>query len=187
MTISSDYQAEQRRLHDGPYGSSGHYWLGHILEIAEIFQCKSVLDYGCGKATLAPYITRYGLSYTGYDPATRPKKPKGYHDLTVCLDVLEHIEPEHIGAVFQELHAHTAKVLFAVVSTRASSKTLEDGRNAHLIVEPYEWWRPYFTRGWKGARTRQRDDEFEIVVVRNPSPNGVRVPRSMIQEIRGQT
>lgn len=186
-TISNGYQKEQRDLHEGPYGSSGHYWLGHVLELCDIFDCKSVLDYGAGKGTLRPYLERYGIDYTPYDPATFPKKPKGQYDLTVCLDVLEHIEPDRVEAVMSEIHSHTAKVFFAVVSTRPSSKDLKDGRNAHLIQQPYEWWRDnHFSKGWKGGRTRQREGEFEVTFIRAPSPNGVRILRDQINKLRGR-
>jgi hypothetical protein len=34
----------------------------------------------------------------------------------------------------------TRKVLFLSVHTGSAAKTLSDGRNAHLIQRPPEWW-----------------------------------------------
>jgi len=167
MTISDGYRAENQRLHDmRGYGTSGHLWLGNIVELARLVNARSLLDYGCGKATLESYVEPHGLAYTGYDPVTRPKKPKkGTYDLVACLDVLEHIEPEYLDDVLDELTGYTGKLFFAVVSTRAAGKTLSDGRNAHLIQEPWEWWKPVLTTStrWRCLRIRQHADHFDFV------------------------
>lgn len=185
-TISPAYLDEQRRLHDAPYGSSAHYWLGHVLELCEIFEIRTVLDYGAGKGTLGPYLTRFGIEYTPYDPATFPKRPEGFHDLTVCLDVLEHVEEAYLNNVFEDIRNHTGKVFFSNVATRPSTKVLSDGRNAHLIQKDYEWWRPRFKDGWIGGRTRQHPGAFDVVVIRKPPPSGYQpVPREQIDRLRG--
>lgn len=185
-TISPDYLAEQRRLHEASYGSSAHYWLGHVLELCDIFGIKSVLDYGAGKGTLGKYLKPFGVHYTPFDPATFPTRPSGFYDMTVCLDVLEHIEEDYLDAVFTDIRDHTAKVFFANVATRPSSKTLSDGRNAHICLHDYEWWRPYFKNGWTGGRVRQQQGAFDIVVIRTPPPAGYRpVPREQIDRLRG--
>lgn len=184
--ISPDYLKEQRTLHAKAYGSSGHYWLGHVLELCEIIQAKTVLDYGAGKGTLGPYLKRYGLKYTPYDPVTFPTRPTGLFDLVVCLDVLEHIEERYVDEVFKDLRDFTSMALFANVSTRPSSKSLSDGRNAHICLHDYEWWKPRFKTGWTSGRTRQQDGSFDCVVFRKPPPVGVRpVAREMIDRLRG--
>lgn len=185
MTISKDYKLLNRDLHAKPgYGSSGHYWTGHVVEIARALACTSVLDYGCGKATLGDYVKPFGLSYTPFDPATYPKRPKAPSDLTVALDVMEHIEPDQLGAVMDDLYTLTARALFLVVNTRASSKTLSDGRNAHLIVRDYEWWkrRLVIPGKWRPIRTRQHPETFEMVLARTPPLSGGRVsPKSLLE------
>lgn len=62
------------------------------------------------------------------------------HDLVVCSDVLEHIEPECIVSVLHDLQSLTKKVLFIDVAMRPAKKVLADGRNAHLIQESGAWW-----------------------------------------------
>lgn len=186
-TITHRYRRENETLHDQPgYGSSGHLWLGHILEILEaIGYAETVLDYGCGKGTLKPYLERLGYKVTNYDPATFPKKPKGTFDLVVCLDVLEHIEPECLRDVLEEMYRYTSGLFFAVVSTRPATKTLSDGRNAHLIIEKWPWWKEHLHDGglWRGVRTREHADYFDYVGRPSP-PNGV--PKHVIQRIRGK-
>lgn len=62
------------------------------------------------------------------------------HDLVVCSDVLEHIEPECVVSVLLDLQSLTKKVLFIDVATRPAKKILPDGRNAHLIQLLGGWW-----------------------------------------------
>lgn len=184
--ISPGYLAEQRTLHETSYGSSGHYWLGHVLELCEVFKLGSVLDYGAGKATLGNYLKGYGINYRAYDPVTYPDRPKGQFDLVVCLDVLEHVEEAYLPAVFEDFRSMTAKVLFANVCTRPSSKTLSDGRNAHITQHDYDWWKPHFLTGFYGIRTRQHHDGFDITLSRDPAPPGVKpVSRRQIEILRG--
>lgn len=186
--ISDTYRKQNRQLHDKPgYGSSGHYWLGHILELADIVNARSLIDFGAGKGTLGPYVTKYGLKYIPYDPVTFPTLPKHPADMVVCLDVLEHIEPEHLDDVLTTMHRLTGTVFFANVSTRESTKVLDDCRNAHLIVEDYEWWKPQLMRGanrWRSLRVRQHHDSFEFVGRPTHAASGIQ--RHHIQRIRGK-
>lgn len=168
MLISKSYLKDNANLHSKPgYGSSGHLWLGHVLELAEQFECKTVLDYGAGKATLGPYIERYGLEYTPYDPVTFPERPSKPDDMVVCLDVLEHIEPVCLPDVLKDIHTLSNTLVFFVVSTRPSTKTLKNGQNAHLIIKPWARWRGFLSKSkgglWEAVRVRQHPDYFDFV------------------------
>ena len=61
-----------------------------------------------------------------------------------CIDVLEHIEPHLLDNVLDDLQRVTAGVGVFTVHTGAALKVLPDGRNAHLIQQPPEWWLPRF-------------------------------------------
>ena len=76
-------------------------------------------------------------------------------DLVVCTDVLEHVEPECLENVLDDLKRVTKQALFLAVSTRAANKSTSDGQNTHKIVEDLEFWRP---------KIRKRFDIVQVVV-----------------------
>ena len=58
--------------------------------------------------------------------------------------MLEHIEPELIDNVLDDLKRLTIGLGIFSVHTGPALKILADGRNAHLIQEQPEWWREKF-------------------------------------------
>jgi 2-polyprenyl-3-methyl-5-hydroxy-6-metoxy-1,4-benzoquinol methylase len=147
-TISEEYRELNRRLHaDKPrYGANGHKALGTVMNVLRAIGGGEVLDYGAGKGTLGTALNANGVVVHEYDPAIKGKDaPPEPADVVYCGDVAEHVEPEYLDAFLDELRRVTKKVLILTVATRPAVKTLADGRNAHLIVEPVEWWLPKIT------------------------------------------
>lgn len=140
MLISHAYRKQNRKLHHAHagYGSHGHLHAAEVAEWAKHYGAQSVLDYGCGKATLAEALAEFVV--VNYDPVTYPKEP-GQQDFVACLDVLEHVEPECLDAVLKHMRTRMRYAGLLVIATRPAGKLLPDGRNAHLIVEPATWWR----------------------------------------------
>ena len=89
--------------------------------------------------------------YHPYDPAldaiSASPEPA---ELVVCIDVLEHVEPEHLDAVLDDLARVVQGLGFFSIASYAAQRVLADGRNAHLIQQPMEWWLP---RLWTRFRT----------------------------------
>lgn len=144
MLITPAYQVLQAELHDRSpvYGNYGHKWGYLVAGICIVEGCRSILDYGCGKGTLARVVKAARVDIQQYDPGVREyaRKPSAA-DLVVCVDVLEHIEPECLDDVLRHLRALTKRILFVAIAARPSGKMLADGRNAHLIVRDPPWWR----------------------------------------------
>lgn len=138
--ISAEYCELNRKLHreSVAYGVGGGKHASVILKLAENLKTTSILDYGCGKGYLAKAIP---FPIWEYDPAVPGKEesPRPAH-LVVCTDVLEHIEPDKLNVVLDDLRRCTQKVGYFVIHTGPSSKTLADGRNSHLIQQGPEWW-----------------------------------------------
>lgn len=142
--ISSEMLLEQRRLHAMPrgYGGKGYKWARIVHQLAALHGCRDfILDYGCGQNSLARALNEAGLKTRSYDPAidefARAPEPA---DFVVCTDVLEHIEIKNLPAVLADLQRVTKRTAFFVISTVETSKTLSDGRSAHVTVHDSHWW-----------------------------------------------
>ena len=141
MLISQEYINIQKQLHasNEHYGISGAKYSDLVRPVSD-WGRLAILDYGCGKQTLSRHL---GPAYrvTDYDPCIdgldTPPEP---HDVVVCTDVLEHIEPEFVEQTLAELRRLTLKRALLSVCTRPAIKTLADGRNAHISLHPDDWW-----------------------------------------------
>lgn len=140
QTITDNYRKLNENLHNtnASYGTSGHNYADEVLHLCSQISTKDVLDYGCGKCTLANSLP---FPIKKYDPCIRAfhEDPEPA-DLLVCTDVIEHIEPELLDNVLTHMREKTIKAVYLAISTRPASKKLEDGRNAHLIVQNGEYW-----------------------------------------------
>ena len=155
-----ELNAEMHRT-DKSFGRGGVKAHRLMCTYIQQYDCKSVLDYGCGKATLHKTFIRKNntkfnkVEWQNYDPAkeeynTLPKPA----DLVVIRDVMEHVEPDKIDNVLKHIVSLTKKVAWFEIPPKRSKKSLPDGRNAHLVQEQPEWWaeriEKYFTiRGIK--------------------------------------
>jgi hypothetical protein len=137
--ISEEYRALNAELHErrADYGKGSHRALEAIRTACERYDCRTVLDYGCGKGGLRgafPALQEYDPAIPGKDAEPAPA------DLVVCMDVLEHVEPGKIDAVLDHIRRLTQKVLSFSICIIPASKTLADGRNAHILLKPSDWW-----------------------------------------------
>ena len=142
MLITKEYckQLEQLHTENVKFGGAPvpHENTDFLIEICNRLNTWDVLDYGCGKGLLAKSLP---FPIKEYDPAilgkTQPPEPA---DFVWCGDVLEHIEPECLDAVLQDL----ARVIkwrgYLLIHIGPAHKFLPDGRNAHLIQKSPTWW-----------------------------------------------
>ncbi len=139
--ISDEYRRLNETLHheNGMYGMGGANHAMNIIGMSAYFRTEDILDYGCGKGMLGLQMP---FPIQQYDPAVlkRSSLPMPA-DIVVCTDVLEHVEPECIDAVLMHLKDLTKRAGYFTIGTTPATKILADGRNAHLIVQPVEWWR----------------------------------------------
>lgn len=116
-----------------------------LIRLNELGACNSILDYGTGKGKLVKRLQDElpnKITVKGYDPAVaefeyKPNKPI---DIVTCLDVLEHIEMDSIDAVLQDIKFLTKNFCYLVIDLQPAVKTLADGRNAHILLAPSDWW-----------------------------------------------
>ncbi len=147
--ITDAYRKQQSELHatHPEYGTASKHHAGLVAAVIRSSNATALLDYGAGKGRLGqalndilgnecPPIFHYEPSRPEWAALPEPA------DMVACIDVLEHIEPECLGDVLQDLRRCVQRVGVFTVHTSPAMKTLPDGRNAHLIQEPPEWWLP---------------------------------------------
>lgn len=122
------------------WGKTAQKYVEKIAHYADALGETNLLDYGAGRGALKKYLPKK-YAVTEYEPArTSTRKNNTPHNYVVCIDVLEHVEPELIENVLDDLKRVTLVGGYFTISTRAAKRILSDGRNAHLIIEPVEWW-----------------------------------------------
>lgn len=153
---SPEYKAMQEQMHtdnantDHEYGVSGSAHAIPVFSMAsQILKRKgyvSVLDYGSAGGGLFKaidgrfYVPRHVMTFNEYEPFIAGKNNPIPCDLVVCLDVLEHIEPEYIDNVLDHIAALTKSVAYLSVCLVEAMKKLPDGRNAHILIRDTKWW-----------------------------------------------
>lgn len=145
--ISEDYRNQQHKLHeDGHYGVMGGVYANLVAKLINKLEVTHLLDYGCGsRLSLARGLEKerinHAFKYQAYDPCVEKYSSAPVPaELVCCIDVLEHIEEDSIDEVLDHLQALTEAVGFFTFDTGPAEKILPDGRNAHILQRPMEWW-----------------------------------------------
>lgn len=185
--ISDDYRHQQAELHQSKaFGTVAKAYAPLVAEIINRTEAQHVLDYGCGsnlslpKALAEGHLVKQKFTYQAYDPCVEQyAAPPVPAELVVCIDVLEHIEEDCIDAVLDHLQQLTEAVGLFTIDTGPAMKCLPDGRNAHILQRPPEWWLPRimarfelqtYQVTWKSP---QIDDHLKFYVLVNAMPGSV--------------
>jgi hypothetical protein len=120
-----------------------------------------VIDFGCGTGRAAVKIKEYGCFVQLIDFTDNSRDPAAIalpfrqHDLTeplnmmakygYCTDVMEHIAPENVDTVIQNIMA-AARTTFFQISTVPDNLGAIIGQQLHLTVRPHQWWKATFER-----------------------------------------
>ena len=149
-TISDQYRLEQMALHENPdYGVSSVAFAPLVAQLIKQRGYNSISDYGAGKKRLQAALAQHGVTdieYLPYDPAFPEYGDAKSADLVCCIDVLEHVEPEYLPFVIDELRRLVTNAGFLTVHCSPAKKVLSVGRNAHLIQRPVTWWTTLLTQ-----------------------------------------
>lgn len=176
--ISRDYLELQRELHSrGGYGKGvslddclgammrhlpfqGGPFRGGLKPWGNI----SLLDYGCGPGVLGQRLINSDgvpcVDLREYDPAIPGKDelPEPA-DVVICADVMEHVEEDRVDTVLAHIAALTRKIAVFAIATRPSAKIMADGRQAHITLHDFDWWRSRLERVLAVEEAADRDAE----------------------------
>jgi hypothetical protein len=165
MLISEAYRHEQEALHaKGNYGTASLQYGEIVSSLIEGTKAKTLLDYGCGSMQNLKKVLDCDVLYLGYDPAVPEFSQKAPSDFVTCIDVLEHIEPDLLDNVLDDLLMLTEKWAFFTVHTGPAMKILSNGRNAHLIQKPASWWLPKLMQRWELWQFQRNAQGFNVLL-----------------------
>lgn len=132
------------------YGQSSGRYLFDLYIITRVLLLRTrarpllILDFGCGKSTIADNLGRlFGsrVEVHKYDPAipglTELTTPRA--DLVINTDVLEHLDEHETDLLINDLFALSPNC-FINIATRTARAQLANGENAHATVRPAAWW-----------------------------------------------
>jgi hypothetical protein len=119
-----------------------------IRGLVEEHKPERLLDFGSGKGF--QYLVRRvherwgGLLPYCYDVGVRQlsELPEGTFGGVLCTDVLEHIDEPDVPAILDTILSKVEPRGFVLlgISCRPTKKTLPDGRDVHLTIQPPSWW-----------------------------------------------
>lgn len=158
-------------------------WIGESLaeykhEIYKIIKeknIKTILDYGCGKATFHKILfnnkkipgSPQNINITGYDPCVPnfEKRPEGKYDLVLCIDVMEHVQEDKIDEVLKDIFSFSTNV-FLTITCYPATQTLLNGKNAHYTVKDPDWWK---------EKLKSYDGLYTVIFQTKPDRNKITI------------
>lgn len=147
--MKEDYIDQYREFYDnGGYENNDPVMRAKddIKQMLEQFNCKTLLDYGCGhglqysKHDLHKY---WGLTELAkYDPGVQEfeEKPQGSFDAVINTDVLEHIPEDYVYDVITDIFSYADKFVYFSIATGLAKAILPNGENAHCTLKPHSEW-----------------------------------------------
>lgn len=144
--IDRQYQKQLMQMHgSAKVFANGAKAYKIVRDFIKEYQPTTLLDFGCGKGGLIATISELHpeISVMGYDPGNVEfqQLPKTPVDVVVSTDAIEHIEPAHLTETLRTIGSLMQRCGCFRIACYPAKKSLPDGRNAHLIVQPPEWWR----------------------------------------------
>jgi len=145
---------------DSYNGKTTSLYANIIKNIIEQNNYRTLLEYGCGKAfyyenqfilknkkinSLKDY---WGIEVRLYDPCYEKfsKLTTKKSDITICIDVLEHIPREDINWVLEEFFKLTKSMVFMNIACVPAGALLPNGENAHINIQTPKYWHEKLVR-----------------------------------------
>ena len=151
MLISDEHRSLQYKLHvtSPDYGGEAVEYSPIISNIINSTQVDTVLDYGCGKGELANNLELdHRVAVHLYDPALPDiAESPDPQQMTVCVNVLDHVEDDCIDEVLDDLKRCTEYITFIVITEE----------------KPMEWWLPKIMERFRVESLVRDNQDFYVV------------------------
>lgn len=131
------------------YGSTNHG--RHAYSIVQTFKPRFIVDFGCGRNLFMRHLRRLGIDGLGVDfafpeadivaPMHCVPVSAGIADVVTSFDALEHLLPEEVDEVLDEMRRIAAPGgRFVLSICTRESRTKVNGEGLHPTVKPRGWW-----------------------------------------------
>lgn len=144
--ITEQHRQRQAQLHRDPRYGAGSGAARLVAQVIQQVGTTELLDYGAGKGGLGQTLKSLlaqPLQVRHYEPA-RPEwaaapQPAAF---VACIEVLEHVEPELLDNVLDDLQRVTVNQGFFSIQTATAPGTPAPAGAEPTILQPSRWWLP---------------------------------------------
>lgn len=166
--ITNEYKEQLQSLHQQKKFSERNLWYNDIKKFIEKEQPSNIIDFGCSHGGLISKLKTDFPNISvidGYDPGVPEfeKLPERNYETLISTDVIEHIEPETLDSTLNYIESLFTKSAWIIIACYPAKKYLPDGRNAHLTIEPPEWWLSKLAQTMPNSKI-----VWSEVIVKNP-------------------
>lgn len=160
------------------YNGAIGYKLRIVLDWVKRNKFKEVLDVGCGRGHYLKLFSENGIKATGLEPSKyisdNLKEFKIINDdilgfseysrkweAIICMDVLEHIEPNKIEENIKALSVLSKHAILGI----ANHSDIWHGTQLHLIRQTLPWWIDKLSKYFVEINSLFKSDRFFIFEV----------------------
>lgn len=167
MTLVTDYYRSvlEKEHSQGEWGVASIEYAPRIANIMRRHKLNEILDYGAGAGNLEKnlLILLPNVIVHNYEPGI-PKwnnKPNPCK-MVACTDVIEHIEPDCLNDVLNDLQRVIEKYAFISISTVPAYRVLNNGWNAHICLKDPKEWKEIFEKKFNIIKLNMFDSGIEL-------------------------
>ncbi len=149
------------------YGKSSEKLLDIIEPILVENKITSLLDFGCGKSSLANKISElYGIDCYKYDPAIEKYSTLVNEkiDFVICTDVLQHVPYYDLENVMSTIRSLSDFALLKIKCTTHHT-LLPNGQPANCTVHDEKWWMNFIYNYYNCIEKIDFEDTTSVILL----------------------
>ena len=167
MTLVTDYYRKVLETEHslGEWGVASTYQAETVYKLMRKWNQTELLDYGAGVGNLYKTLVKFNPNVVvhHYEPGIEKWNviPQPCN-MVVCIDVIEHIEPECLDAVLLDLVRVTKKFAFITICTIEAQRVLNNGWNAHINIKTAAEWQNIFSQHFNILKSNIYESGIEL-------------------------
>lgn len=171
MKLLSDYyKSVLVKEHEiTPWGVASLKYTQVVYNMMQQYNLKEILDYGSGVGNLGISLNKLDkdIKIYNYEPGkiewSITPQPCA---MVACIDVIEHVEPEYLDAVLDDLERVIIGYAFVDIFTKPAARILHNGWNAHICLKTSKEWFDIFSKRFDIIDARLYQDTVELKIAK---------------------